>query len=258
MGKTEALEVVQEKVSEIVVKAAKLPGVHVNREKYLRAEFDKHCTPEMLDKIVELGPHAAGVPLKTIKQIANSSIKHEVALATTLSAAAGIPGGLAMLATIPADLIQFHGGLLRISQKLAYLHDWPELFKLDGEHIDDETKSVLILFTGVMFGVQGAAKAITKLANQIESHVAATIAGKALTKTGVYPIVKSVAKAIGIRMNKVIFANAAAKFIPLLGAALSGGLTFFSFRTMTLRLNKHLLAVQATKKRALRKAALKA
>lgn len=256
MGKSKNAEQIQAKVTEIVAQAAKIPGVHVNREDYLRAQFDKHCTPEMLDKIVELGPHAAGVSPKTINMLANSTIKHEVALATSLSAVAGIPGGWAMLASIPADLIQFHGGLIRTAQKLAYIHDWPELFSVKGDKIDDETKNLILLFIGVMFGVQGAAAAITKLATQVEVHVGKQIAAKALTKTWYYPIVKKIVIGIGGRMNKTIFANAAAKFVPLVGAALSGGLTFFTFRPMSQRLNKHLLKVAQTKRRALKKAEL--
>jgi hypothetical protein len=258
MGKTENVDLIQSKVTDLVVQAVKLPGVHVDREQYLRAQFDKHCTPEMLDKIVAYGPHTAGVPTKTINALANSTIKHEVAVATSLSAAAGIPGGWAMLATIPADLIQFHGGLIRTAQKLAYLHDWPELFTVKGDKIDDETKNVILLFVGVMFGVQGAIAAITKLATQVEIHVGKQLAAKALTKTAYYPIIKKVVIGIGGRMNKTIFANAAAKFVPLVGAALSGGLTFFTFRPMSQRLNKHLLKVAQTKKRSLKKAQLAA
>ncbi|MEN9731321.1 MAG: hypothetical protein RL488_631 [Actinomycetota bacterium] len=257
MGNSDKTELVQTKVSELVVQAAKVPGVHVNREEYLRSQFDKHCTAEMLDKIVELGPHAAGVPTRIINSVAKSTIRHEVALASALSFAAGVPGGLAMLATIPADLIQFHGGLIRTAQKLSFIHDWPELLQAKGEKLDDETKSVLLIFIGVMYGVTSATAGIAKLAELMAANTARQLSKKALTKTFLYPIVKKVVVAIGGKMTKTIFANSVAKAVPLLGGALSGGITYVSFDKMANRLNNHLAKLQVSKKRAVKREATK-
>lgn len=66
-----------------------------------------------------------------------------------------------MIGTIPADLTQYFGHVLRILQKLIYLYGWEELSSMDG-NIDDETTNILTLFVGVMFGVNGAATTITK------------------------------------------------------------------------------------------------
>ena len=57
---------------------------------------------------------------------------------TALSAIAGIPGGFALLATVPADTAQYLGHMLRVAQKLAYLYRWPDLFEEDDEP-DDAT-----------------------------------------------------------------------------------------------------------------------
>ena len=57
---------------------------------------------------------------------------------TALSAIAGIPGGFALLATVPADTAQYLGHMLRVAQKLAYLYSWPDLFEEDDEP-DDAT-----------------------------------------------------------------------------------------------------------------------
>ena len=64
----------------------------------------------------------AAVKLPVIDEASEGSIKFETAKATALSAAAGAPGGLAMAATIPADLAQYVVHAMRISQKLAYLY----------------------------------------------------------------------------------------------------------------------------------------
>ncbi len=84
------------------------------------------------------------------------SIRYETAKVSALSAAAGIPGILALPATVPADVAQYVGHMLRIAQKLACLYSRPELFSDDGEDVDDATKGVLTLFFGVMFGTQSA------------------------------------------------------------------------------------------------------
>lgn len=44
------------------------------------------------------------MPLDRIEHIANESINFETAKVTALSTTAGIPGGLAMLGTVPADI----------------------------------------------------------------------------------------------------------------------------------------------------------
>ena len=256
MGTSKALSKIKIEPSEIVAAAAKIPGVHVDREHFLRAQFDKHCDEQMLVQILKVGPRAAGVPTKTINQVAKHVINHETTQVTLISAAAGLPGGLvAMLGTAAADIIQFQAALIRTSQKLAYIHDWPELFEAKGKNIDDETKDILLLFLGVMYGISSASKGIEKLAGLIAANVAKTLPQKALTKTIVYPIVKKIAHLIGARMTKQIFSSGISKAIPVAGAIISGGVTFASFKPMANRLNLHLSKMQASKQRALKKAA---
>lgn len=256
MGTSSALSKIKIEPSEIVATAAKIPGVHVNREHFLRAQFDKHCDEAMLVQIIKVGPRAAGVPTKTINSVAKHVINHETAQVTLISAAAGLPGGLvAMLGTAAADIVQFQAALIRTSQKLAYIHDWPELFEAKGKNIDDETKDILLLFLGVMYGISSASKGIEKLAGLIAANVAKKLPQKALTKTLIYPIVKKIAHLIGAKMTKQIFSSGISKAIPVAGALISGGVTFASFKPMANRLNLHLSKMQNSKQRALKKAA---
>lgn len=60
------------------------------------------------------------------------------------------PGFIALPATVPADMAQYFGHMLRIAQKLAYLYSRPDLFSGDSDGVDDATKGVLTLFFGVM------------------------------------------------------------------------------------------------------------
>ena len=57
-----------------------------------------------------------------ITDAASTSVTHETRNVTMISTAAGIPGGLTTIGTIPADVAQYMGHMLRIAQKLAYIY----------------------------------------------------------------------------------------------------------------------------------------
>lgn len=107
-----------------------------------------------------------------------------------------------MAATIPADLAQFYGHIIRIAQELAYIYGWDNMFT-ESSDLDAGTESQLVLFIGVMSGVEAAKKALTKLFGETAmKSVAKKIAAQALTKTWYYPIVKKIAAMLGQRMKK--------------------------------------------------------
>ena len=108
---------------------------------------------------------------------------------SAISFVSGLPGGVAMFGTVPADLAQYSGHILRILQKLIYLYGWEELIPEDGK-LDDETNNMLTLFVGVMFGANGAATTITKVSAGAAQQASKKLASKALTKGMIYPIVK--------------------------------------------------------------------
>ncbi|NOJ58421.1 hypothetical protein [Arthrobacter sp. 260] len=233
--------------TQVLDAAARLPGARISRAAYLRTALKRHCTEEQIARAIAESPAAAGIPLKVINEIANTSIVYETSKVTGLSTIAGIPGGLAMVGTVPADIAQYMGHMLRISQKLAYIYSWPDLFADDGEDIDEATESMLTLFVGVMFGVQIAQGGVARVAGMIAGNVAKKLPQQALTKGVVYPVVKRVAGYIGANMTKKIFASGVAKFIPVVGAVLSGGLTLGTFLPMSKRLQKHLASLELTK-----------
>jgi hypothetical protein len=224
----------------LLLAAAKLPGVRINREAYLRSALARRCSEDDIRRATEETPAAAGIPVEVLDKLANDSIRYETAKVSALSAAAGIPGVLALPATVPADMAQYFGHMLRIAQKLAYLYSWPDLFSDDGDEVDDATMGVLTLFFGVMFGTQSANAAVGKVAGMMAEQVAKKLPQKALTKGVIYPIVKKVAAYIGVQMTKQTFAKSVSKAIPLVGAAVSGGLTFATYRPMAKRLKQHL------------------
>lgn len=223
----------------IIESSAKLPLVHVDRAKFLTGNLSKFCTPSQVQKAIDEGTLHAGIPIETLDSLANAVINSETIKVTLISTAAGMPGGWAMAATIPADLAQFYGFVIRIAQELAYIYGWDEMFS-ESKDLDVNTESQLILFIGVMSGVSAANKIVTKLFGETAiKAVAKKVAAQTLTKTWYYPIVKKIAALLGQRMVKSTFASGVSKAVPLIGGAVSGGLTLATFKPMALRLRNH-------------------
>lgn len=219
---------------------SKLPGARVNREAYLRAELASHVPPTVLEEAIRTRPGQAGVPLKVIDKLALGAIKYHRALATAKSAAVGIPGGPLVIATVPTDVAQYFYHSVIVSQKLAYLYGWPQLFQ-DGESdVDDETKLTITLFIGAMMGVQGANQALSKLATALAKQVVKRLPRAALTQYALYQIAKQVAKWIGLRLTKKKFAEMLGRSIPFVGGAIAGMLTWVAFGWGGKRLQSHL------------------
>ncbi|MET7764530.1 hypothetical protein ABZS71_21820 [Streptomyces sp. NPDC005393] len=247
MKQGKGIENPESRFSAVLVSAAKLPGVRINREAYLRSALARHCSEDDIRRAIEETPAAAGITVEVLDKVANDSIRYETAKVSALSAAAGIPGILALPATVPADVAQYFGHMLRIAQKLAYLYSWPDLFSDDGDDVDDATMGVLTLFFGVMFGTQSANAAVGKVAGMMSEQVAKKLPQKALTQGLIYPIVKKVAGYLGVEMTKQSFAKSVSKAIPLVGAVVSGGLTFATYLPMARRLKRHLSGLELAK-----------
>lgn len=247
MAATKEIENPGSKFIQVLEASARMPGVRINRAAYLRAALKRYCSEAQIEEAIATTPAAAGISLEIITQAANTSIKFETTKATSISTLAGIPGGLAMIGTIPADLAQYFGHVLRIAQKLAYIYSWPDLFAEENEELDEATESILTLFVGVMFGVQAAQVGVSKVSTMIAGQVLKKLPQKALTQGTLYPIVKKVATLLGIRMTKQLFAGGVAKIVPVIGALASGGLTIATFLPMSKRLQKHLASLELTK-----------
>ena len=219
----------------VLVESSKLPMVKIDRELFLRKELKGRYNPEVVEKAIRYSPAYAGISVEEINRIAKSCITAETTRVTAISAVAGIPGGFALIGTVPADFTQYFAHILRIVQELIYLYGWKEL-NLDSTEMNQETKNLLILFVGIMFGVNGSVNAVNKVATQ----VAKKLPQKALTKGTVYPIVKRVAALLGVRMTKQIFSKGVAKVVPFVGAAISGGVTFITYNLMAEKLREYL------------------
>ena len=173
----------------------------VDREKFLIAAIGEYVSEETAKKAVELGTDKAGIRRKLIDTIADQIITSEVNKASGLSVGAG-----STWATLPADIIQYFGFVVRIVQKLAYLYGYPEFILYnDDETLDEDATEELAYLIAVMFGVE----------EQDE-------------------------KAVGEKMGKLTLAKGAVAPVPILGGVLSGGLTYGTLRQNANRLKNNL------------------
>lgn len=218
-------------IDDVIIMGLKVPGIKINREEFLRKELFKRFPKEVIDDAVAYNPLHAKIPQEDIEKIADEVIQYERVCVSGISAALGTPGGVAMVATIPADIAQYYGYMLRATQKLLYLYGFPQIdVEKDGQPIDTETMNTLIVCMGVMYGVAGANNALKAMAKALGTGVEKQLMKKALTKGAIYPIVKSVSKWFGVKMTKEVFAGFFKKAIPVVGGVIGGGLTYATFK----------------------------
>lgn len=224
-------------IEDIIILAFKTPGVHVTRDNFLQKELYKNHPQAVIDKAIATTPAQAGISSDEIDKIADEVINYERNCVSGISVALGVPGGWAMAATIPADIVQYYGYTLRATQKLLYLYGFPEVDSdEEGIRLDSQTINQLILCLGVMNGVAGANNAIKGMAKVLAVGVEKKLLNAALTKGTFYPLVKEIAKRFGIKMTKSIFAGFFKKAIPVVGGIVGGGITFFFFKPCCYRL----------------------
>lgn len=224
-------EVALEKIIETSIQ---VPGVKVDRKAFLTEIFSQK---ENWQDIVENGPVQAGITQEDLKLLSGRLIFKRTSESSIASFAAGIPGGLAIAATIPADLIQFFGISLRLAQEISYLYGAEDLWE-NGIVDSEKVRNQLILYCGVMFGVSSAVSGVRVLSTQIAKTTLKKLPQKALTKTFWYPIVKQIGKALGIKVTKSTVASGVSKAIPVIGGVISGTINFASMMPMANRLQK--------------------
>lgn len=233
---------------DIILMALKVPGVKIKRAEFLQKEFYKNYSQEVIDMAIATTPARAGIPIEEINKISDEVIKFERNAVSGISMALGLPGGVAMAATIPADIAQYYGYMLRAAQKMLYLYGFPEL-NIEGEDgilVDTEIINCLTICLGIMYGVAGANNALKAMAQALAAGVEKKLLRAALTKGTVYPIVKSVAKWFNVNMTKKIFAGFFKNAIPVVGGAIGGGLTFVTFEPCCHRLRNTLIDTKLT------------
>lgn len=221
----------------VITSAIQIPGVKVERKKFLAEMFATEDV--VIQDVLDFGPIAANIPQERLTQLANKHILKRTSESSIASFVAGIPGGFAMAATIPLDILQFFGMALRLAQELSYMYGADDLWQ-DGKVDDEKVRNQLLLYCGVMLGVSGAVSGLRVLTTQVAKTAAKKIPQKALTKTFWYPIIKKIGKAVGVKVTKQAVGQGFKKIVPVIGGVISGALNFTSMMPMANRLQKAL------------------
>lgn len=218
--------------------ALKVPGVKVNREAFLKNAFSDYCTEDQLSQIVKTNPRKV-LDMELLDKVAKNVIKKARIEVTSVSSASGLPSN-PFLATglAVADLGQYMGFCMNISQKLAYIYGFPNMLK-NGELTPNGVNVLTALF-GVMFGVTEAVKVVNYVAKALAVQVAKRLPVTAFGHAAWYVLIKRIARWIGIKMTKQLLAKTAAKIIPFVGAAASGAMTYAAFGPAAKKLAKEL------------------
>lgn len=227
----------QAMLEEAIEKSVQIPGIKVNRKQFLEEQFATKS--ENLQEILDKGPIEAGINREEIIVLSKKLIMSRTSQSSIASFVAGMPGGLAMVATIPVDVLQFFGMTLRLAQELSYLYGAQDLWR-DGKIDDEKVKNQLILYCGVMFGVSGAVSGVRVLSTQISKTILKKLPQQALTKTFWYPIIKKTCNMVGIHLTKKTLAQGVSKAVPIIGGVISGSINFASMIPMANRLNEAL------------------
>jgi hypothetical protein len=214
--------------------AVTMPGVKVNREKFLTKVLKHYCNAEKLS-IALKGMPVNVVPQRIIDNLATSTINWHTAKVTGASVATGLGGFM----TIPADIIQYYWHVLVLSQKLTYLYGFPDLCDDDG-NIPEDSQNLLTVFIAIMMGATIAGKGLQYIIERAARQATRTLPEIAVAETLYYPIIKQATKWIGKRLERNSITKSMRKSIPILGCLLSGTIAFATFRPGALRLMNEL------------------
>ncbi|MBO4628017.1 MAG: SHOCT domain-containing protein [Lachnospiraceae bacterium] len=221
----------------LIEQAMKIPGVKVDRAEYLSATFADQGI--LVPQIVEEGPVASDYSEIELDNLAEKLILRRTSESSAMSFAAGIPGGLAIAATIPADTLQFFAMSLRMAQELAYLYGARDFWSCEGED-GALVRYQLICSLGAMFEIEGAMAATRLLSSHLAMRAVGGTPQRATTRAFWDPIVRKIGKDLTLRLTTDTASKGVAKLIPVIGGFFSGGMRFFSMRPMGQRLSRAL------------------
>ena len=225
-------------LEKMIASAIQVPGVKVNRRGFLSDMFKKAADTD-LQSILEVGPVEAGISRKELMKRARALIEKRTLTSSGISVLAGLPGGWAAAATIPADVLQFYAVALRLAQEIAYLYGEEDLWD-EGALNEERVANQLILYCGVMFGVGAAEAAVRVISARLSEQALKKIPRIALGKKVLFVVAKKVCQVLGIKFTKSIAAKGLNKVIPVVGGVAAGGMTYATMRPMGMRMVKAL------------------
>lgn len=220
----------------VINESLKLPFIKVDRSDFLTKTFSNKI--DDMPKLFKEGPQAF-FSKEELDRIASNVINSNVLKSSSISFASGLPGGVAIAATIPADMAQFYGYSLKLAQEISYVYGYQNIWANQDE-LTEDAKSTLILYLGIMFGVSSAGSTIRILSNKLALQALKQLPNKTLTKHLYFTILKKVLAIFGTKLTKATFAKGVSKVIPVVGGVLSGSMNYLSLKPMANKLKDEL------------------
>ncbi|KDA51647.1 hypothetical protein L963_1081 [Leuconostoc mesenteroides subsp. cremoris T26] len=220
----------------VINESLKLPFIKVDRTDFLTKTFSNEI--DDMPKLLREGPQAFFAK-EDLDHIASNVIKSNVLQSSSISFASGLPGGIAIAATIPADMAQFYGYSLKLAQEISYVYGYQNIWANQGE-LTEDAKNTLILYLGIMFGVSSAGSTIRILSNKLAIQALKQLPNKTLTKHLYFTILKKVLAIFGTKLTKATFAKGVSKVIPVVGGVLSGSMNYLALKPMANKLKVEL------------------
>lgn len=220
----------------VLNESLKLPFIKVDRSDFLTKTFSNKI--DDMPKLFKEGPQAF-FSKEELDRIASNVINSNVLKSSSISFASGLPGGVAIAATIPADMAQFYGYSLKLAQEISYVYGYQNIWTNQDE-LTEDAKNTLILYLGIMFGVSSAGSTIRILSNKLALQALKQLPNKALTKHLYFTILKKVLAIFGTKLTKATFAKGVSKVIPVVGGVLSGSMNYLSLKPMANKLKDEL------------------
>lgn len=219
-----------EVASTVIKKASQLPLVKVNREEFLRKEFGDSPYIEI---IIKDGPQTV-FSVDSLEKKADQIIKGSTKKTTVNSFIAGLPSNAAVaLASAGIDITQYYGFAINLAQKISYIYGARDF----GNITSEEAEADITILLGTMLGVDSARIALGSQTAAAGVKIGKRVAALPLTKTVWYPVIKRILKKIGIDITKKTVEKTIANSFSVAGAAISGGITWASFRPLGKRLS---------------------
>lgn len=215
-------------------KAMKVPMVKINRGTFLMETYNLSGIEIESENIFE------SISLEQMDKAAKRFIADNVTKSSSAAFLLGLPGGFAMGATIPADIMQNFAFSLRLAQQLAYIYGFNDLFTENGD-MNDKTRNTLIAFLGIMFAASGSGTVLRAMAPNIGKYAAEQVMKTPLTKTVWYPMLQRITKIVASKVvTKTSVSEFASKAIPIVGGAVSAGINVAVMMPMANRLKSEL------------------
>ena len=215
----------------------KMPGAKIDRAAFLRETFP--TLPQAPMNTMLWSSPADVLRRDVIDMKAHKIINAHTRDVVAVSAITGIPGGYAMLATIPADTLNYYYHILRLSQKLGYLYGYPDMLDERG-NLTLEGSMVLTAFMGVMSKVTSAQDLVKIIAREVAGHITENSVSRILHKVMAMPLVSAIINKISQKLGVTISAHSASralsKVVPLVSGVICGVIAYNNFKPAAHRL----------------------